>query len=413
MNNRTILCLAVCGLVLAFIGRMEGDQSAQAYSQRVFKVGVLASLTGSWSSLGQNTVAALQIAEEQLEATAMSQHGGYRFKFLVRDTQLDPSKALAAIKDLDKHGVKIIIGPQSSSEVAMIKPYADAHNILVISQGSTASSLAIPGDNIFRFCPNDTREAEAIVALMWHDAIRTIIPLWRNDAGNNGLHNSVQAAFEAQGGTVETGYQYDPTTTDFSLATASVASQIQNLIGAGTDAFSIAVYLAAFDEVVDVFQSAQSDSTLSTTAWYGSDGVALSAALTSDSAAAAFAVNAGYPNPIFGLPDVLQSKWQPIADAIEARTGITPDAFALSAYDALFVVQRALRDVGGLKNFANFKAAFVNEADAYVGVTGSTALDTAGDRLNGDFDFWAVRLESGSYDWVRIGSYSNGSLSLF
>ena len=50
----------------------------------------------------------------------------------------------------------------------MIKPFADANNILVISQGSTASSLAIPNDNIFRFCPNDIREADAIVALMQH-----------------------------------------------------------------------------------------------------------------------------------------------------------------------------------------------------------------------------------------------------
>ena len=403
---RTLTCYA---LAFFLAGRGAGGQSARLHSQREFRVGVLVSLTGSWSSLGQNTVAALQIAAKQLEATARTQHGGYRFRLLVRDTQLDPSLALAAIKDLDKRGVKIVIGPQSSAEVAMIKPYADAHNMLVISQGSTASSLAIPGDNIFRFCPNDTREAEPIVALMWHDGIRTIVPLWRNDAGNNGLHDSVQAAFESLGGAVTPGYRYEPTTTDFSAATAAVAAQV----GATANPSTTAVYLAAFDEVVNVFQSAQGNATLSATAWYGSDGVALSAALLTDSTAAAFAANAGYPNPIFGLDDALQSKWQPISDAIEARTGITPDAFALSAYDALFVVQRALQNSGGTKIFGNFKAAFVNEANAYVGITGSTALDSAGDRLNGNFDFWAVRLENGSYDWVRIGSYANGTLTLF
>src|SRR5205823_2180564 len=223
---------------------------------------------------------------------------------------------LAAIQDLDKRGVKIVIGPQSSSEVAMIKPYADAHNILVISQGSTASSLAIAGDNIFRFCPNDMREAEAIVALMWHDGIRTIVPLWRNDAGNNGLHDSVKADFEKLGGNVTTGYQYQPTTTDFSTATTSVASQVSTLLIAGADPNSVRIYLAAFDEVVSVFHSAASNSTLSSTHWYGSDGVALSAALVGDSDAAAFAANAGYPNPTFGLPDALQSLWQPVANAI-------------------------------------------------------------------------------------------------
>jgi branched-chain amino acid transport system substrate-binding protein len=202
-------------------------------------------------------------------------------------------KALEAIKELDRRDVRIVIGPQSSAELAMIKHYADAHNILVISQGSTASSLAIPGDNIFRFCPNDTREAEAIVALLRHDGIRAIVPLWRNDAGNNGLHDSVQIRFQALGGTVATGFRYELTATDFSTATTSVASQVENLIGGGTDPSAFGVYLAAFDEVVDIFHSAQGNATLSNTAWYGSDGVALSAVLPADSAAAAFAVNAG------------------------------------------------------------------------------------------------------------------------
>src|SRR5436305_5349072 len=367
MSSRSLRRFIVFVLLLAAINPVRSEQPS-LHSHREFKIGVLVSLTGSWNSLGQNTVAALQLANEQLQATAKAEHGGYRFHLFVRDTQLDPARALAAIQDLDKRGVKIVLGPQSSAEVAMIKPYADAHNILIISQGSTASSLAISGDNIFRFCPNDRREAEAIVALMWHDGIRTIVPLWRDDAGNNGLHDSVKADFEKLGGTVATGYQYEPATTGFSAATTSVTSQITMLLIAGADPNSVGIYLAAFDEVVDVFHNAASNSTLSSTHWYGSDGVALSAALVGDSDAAAFAASAGYPNPTFGLPDALQSLWQPVANAIEARTGITADAFALPASDALFVVERALQDNGNLKDFAGFTASFVNEENAYSSV---------------------------------------------
>jgi len=50
----------------------------------------------------------------------------------------------------------------------------------------------------------------------------------------------------------------------------------------GFDPQQIAVYLAAFDEVVGVFQSAHTNGTLSSTKWYGSDGVALSAVLPAD-----------------------------------------------------------------------------------------------------------------------------------
>jgi branched-chain amino acid transport system substrate-binding protein len=412
MNSRSLRRFILSVLLLAAINPLCSEQPP-LHSHREFKIGVLASLTGSGNSLGQDTVAALQIATDQLDAEAKANQGGYRFHLFVRDTQQDPVKALAAIKDLDKRGVQIIVGPQTSAEVAMIKPFADAHNILVISQGSTASSLAIAGDNIFRFCPNDKREAAAIVALMQHDGIHAIVPLWRNDAGNNGLHDSVKAAFENIGGTVTSGFQYQPTTTDFSAATASVASQIQSLVTAGADPNSIAIYLAAFDEAVGVFHSAAANFTLSSARWYGSDGVALSAALTGDASASAFAASAYYPSPTFGLDDALQKLWQPVANAIEARTGITPDAFALSAYDALFVVERALRVTGNLKDFSSFKSAFVDAANAYSGVTGSTALDTAGDRLSADFDFWAVRQVNGTFSWVRIGTYTNGTITLF
>src|SRR5436190_9353254 len=407
MKIRIVFTLVICVLLLALLGSAP---KIKADFLRPTKIGVLVSLTGSWSTLGKNTVAALEIAADQIETAT---HGQQRFRLLVRDTQLIPSKALDAIKDLDSRGVKIVIGPQSSSEVAAIKPFADAHGILVISQGSTASSLAIPGDNIFRFCPNDRREAEALVALLQHDGVRAIVPLWRNDAGNNGLHDSVQIRFRALGGRVTAGFRYEPTTANFSAATNSVASQIGNLVHSGISPSAVAVYLAAFDEAVDVFHSAQANSTLANTTWYGSDGVALSAALTGDSSAAAFAASVGYPNPIFGLPDALRNRWQPIANRIEARTGIQADAFALSTYDALFVVQLALVHAVPEQNFNNFKAAFVDEAGHYHGITGSTALDIAGDRDKGDFDFWAVRLRNGNYKWVRVGTYNNGILTVF
>jgi branched-chain amino acid transport system substrate-binding protein len=113
---------------------------------------------------------------------------------------------------------------------------------------------------------------------------------------------------------------------------------------------------------------------------------------------------------MFGLDPALQSQWQPVADAIQARTGIQPDAYALSAYDALFVVNRALESLHRWADFDAFKAAFVAAADSYTGVTGSTALDAAGDRTSSDFDFWAIRLEGSAYAWVRMGGYKDGTL---
>jgi branched-chain amino acid transport system substrate-binding protein len=399
--------LLVCLALLVIISYPGAGVSAAA-PQRQFRVGVLVSLTGPWSTLGHNTVAALQLAADQINGDARREHDGYRLRLLVRDTGLDPVRALEAVEDLHRRGVVAVIGPQSSAELAMIKPYADQHNILVISQSSTASSLAIANDSIFRFCPSDIREAAAITALMWHDGVRTIVPLWRNDDGNNGLHQSVQQAFLALGGQVTPGFRYEPTTTDFTAAIGRVADEVTSAnVGSASPA---AVYLAAFDEVTDVFGTAQGDAALAATRWYGSDGVALSQALLDDPTAAQFASSVGFPNPIFGLDDAAQASWQPVSDGVVARTGSRPDAFALSTYDALFVVHRALEAAGDVRDPLAVRAAFIDAAEAHVGITGSTALDQAGDRVVTRFNFWAVRMTEGVPSWVRVGRYSGGTL---
>ena len=96
MKSR-FLCLVIFTLLLAAITPLRSEQPP-ANSRREFKIGLLVSLTGSWNSLGQNTVAALQIANDQLKVAAKAEHGGYRFKLFVRDTALDPVKALARQK---------------------------------------------------------------------------------------------------------------------------------------------------------------------------------------------------------------------------------------------------------------------------------------------------------------------------
>ena len=84
-------------------------------------------------------------------------------------------------------GIRIVLGPDSSAEVEAVKAYADENGILLISPSSTAISLAIPGDNVFRFVPDDTQQAETIATLMWEDGIRAVIPIWRGDTWGDDL----------------------------------------------------------------------------------------------------------------------------------------------------------------------------------------------------------------------------------
>jgi branched-chain amino acid transport system substrate-binding protein len=384
-------------------------------------VGALLSISGEWSSLGIASRSALEIAARDINATMARRGAKTRVRVVVRDTKLEPGTALRELASLAGRGVKVVIGPQSSAEVRALKPYADRHGIVLISQGSTASSLAVAGDNVFRFVPDDTHEATAIAALMREDGTRTVVPFWRDDAGNQGLRDSLKRAVEAGGGTMTGGVRYPAATEDFSAQLKSIRSQVGQEV-ARSGAASVAVFLAAFDEAALIFRRAQTDPVLSSVRWYGADGVALSQALVVNPAAR-FAVASRYPCPTFGLGEASSRKWKPVADRVRARTGIAPDALALSAYDALWVAVLAAERAGGAGSTPAFKKALVETAASYAGITGSVALNEAGDRRSGSYDFWAVRAVGkpsrrpsrrapvGAFHWTRVAVYRSSPVA--
>ncbi|MDB4950581.1 MAG: Extracellular ligand-binding receptor [Gemmatimonadetes bacterium] len=394
---------AVLASVLALAaGASCSNDATGPDAPREVVLGGIFSLTGNWATLGVTSKAAMELAVEDVNAYVAGR--GIHFTADVQDTKLDPATALAKLTALRAAGVQIVIGPQSSAELAALKPYVDANPVLLVSQSSTAGSLAVAGDGIFRFTAADSLEGVAVSALMWDDGIRAVIPVWRGDAGNQGLHTSTAARFGSLGGTVSAGVEYAPTAIAFAATVATIGTQVR-AARAAHPAAQVGVYLAGFDEVASVFALAAADSVLGSVRWYGSDGVALSGALLTPQAAA-FADGVGFPNPIFGLENANSEKWQPVAARIKARSGVDPDAFALAVYDAVWVAAQAYLATPEPVQAADLKAKFVAAAGSYYGATGWTVLNAAGDRKYADFDFFAVRHGTGAaYAWTRVAQY--------
>lgn len=381
----------------------ENEPSAPA-SDREITIGALFSITGNWATLGVPSKAAMEIGIEDVNKYLADGGSGMRFTASIRDTKLDPAVALAQVTALKAAGVEVVIGPQSSAEVAAIKSYVDANGVLVASQSSTAGTLAIAGDNIFRFTPSDTLEAVALVGLMNADGMKTIIPLWRNDAGNIGLQVATRALFGAVG-TVKPGVQYAANQPDFTAALASLRTQVQAAIAERGGTTGVAIAHAGFDEVVDIFKLAAADPVLSSVRWYGTDGTAQNEPLRTDATAAAFARKVNFWTPIPGVDAGASARWQPVATRIAARAGAAPDAFALAVYDAVWVTAQAYLATGGPGRFVALKKAFVTAADGFYGASGWTTLNAAGDRRFGDFDFFSLSQSGSTFTWTLRAQY--------
>ena len=368
------------------------------------KIGGLYSITGSWSSLGKNSQAAMNLALVDVNNYLTERGSEFRLSTVVFDTQLDTNSAKNSMqRGFNDNGIRVFIGPQSSAELAVVRQFANDNKILVVSQSSTASSLSIPDDAIFRFCPGDAVEGAAMSKSIYAAGKRMLITMARNDDGNIGLQTRVNAAFTALGGQVDPINPYSTSITDFSALIAQLHTRIQQYT-ATYGASGVGVYIASFDELVVLFRQAVTDPVLSSVNWYGGDGMVQSAALLADVNARNFAVTTGFFAPNFGLPTEAHPNLNRIITAIQSITGISPDAYALSVYDAMWVIGRTISSYPGvMDNFTQLKTDFSHEANQYFGITGAVLLNANGDRNVGSFDYWGIVNQGGNYSWKVTG----------
>jgi branched-chain amino acid transport system substrate-binding protein len=391
-----LACAGAALLLFAALGALADSRAAPSRTAAALKVGALLDLKSGWTSLGRASRVTLQLAAADA--------GAARVNLRIVDVQGKPELAVRELRRLARSGVHVVIGPESSAEVRAVRAAARSLGVVVVSQGSTAHSLAISGDNVFRLVPDDRREGEALVALLRHQGVKAVVPAWRNDPGNAGLVTSVRSRFRASGGRVTAGVRYETTETAFTGTVAKLRAQVTAARAGGR---KTAVYLAAFDEVVDLFHEAAKDPVLSSVPWYGSDGVALSRRLVTDRPAASFASHRRYPNPTLGLDAAATKRSAALRRRARAKLGSTPDALALAAYDALRIAVQAGERAGGSSNVARFKRAFVQVAHGYRGVSGTVVLNGAGDRTYGSYDFWSVCAggPQKSFKWTRTFTY--------
>lgn len=392
-------------ILLLSIGLLLTNCDKEDQPKKIIPVGGLYSLTGNWSSLGKASQSAINLALVDVNKYLEERGSAYQFSTVISDTRLDTTSAKESIQNaVERNSIRIFIGPQSSAELKAVKKYADENELLVISQGSTANTLAIAGDGIFRFCPGDGPEALAMSRVMYAAGKRVIISLARNDAGNIGLQNSVGTSFSALGGTVDAITPYATNLTNYTSILAELKSKIQTY-STSQGADKVGIYIASFDECKDLFSQASTDPVFSSVKWYGGDGVVGSSELISNVAARNFAITTGFIAPNFGLPADPHPDLETIAAAIKSGSGEEPDAYALSVYDAMWVIGLTFANYPGVLNdYAKLKSAFAAQAEQYYGITGPTILNDNGDRAISSFEYWAIVNEAGQYKWKVVGA---------
>jgi branched-chain amino acid transport system substrate-binding protein len=376
------------------------------------KIGALLGLSGISSERGQSQKLALEVAEKEVNENFSKSNTNKKVVLFVEDTERKPDVALAKLKILADKGITIIIGPQTSTELKAVKEYADKNDILLISHSSTAPSLSISDDNIFRFVQNDKNQGYVIAKKMFDDGIRVVIPILRDDIYGNELYQEMRKNFEKLGGNVTNEIKYNPPYGEFAaslhrinfimwnqdLKSLNIALKIAKQQFPNITNDNIGVYIIAYDEIVPILIQAQSHNELKQVRWYGSDGTAKNDRILKHHDAIEFAKTTKFLNPM----STIEHKNKKFEN-LKNKTNLILNSYDANAYDALWI-SSLTENMSKSKNIENIKSTFNKVISSYSGASGNITLDISGDRY-GTYDFWSIREKTKNnkeYEWEKI-----------
>lgn len=379
-------------------------------SQDSLNIGALITLNGSLASIGDYQIEAIKFAVQDFNKHFLKTNessSAEKLNVILKNTDTNPVVALEKVKSLFHNDVKIIVGPVTSSELEHIRDFVDENMVLIISPGSTSTTLSIHSDTIFRIVPDDSQQAKIISQKMIDDGIKIIFPISRDDAYGNDLLNHTMTIFEEYGGEVGHEFNYDPLIfiqKNNSIYTRSdilkenlkiIDTTIQEIKNKTNSIKKIGIYLIAFDEIVPIFLEAQKYPNLSDVRWYGSDGSAKNENLINDQIASDFAVKTNFTSLFYNVENSTSKKIYDLESRIMTELNSTNPVPLDSYYyyDAVWLA--GLASVYSEKNTNGYDIAyladnFLDIAGSYNGITGNTILNEAGDRKYGSYDFWIV-----------------------
>ena len=402
-----VIVALIVGVAIGFAasGFFAGPQQGQpqqpaggqpSASKKVIQIGFTLPLTGELSSIGKIWEKVAQMAIEDLNKEVQAYGYNVEFKAVILDDATSVEKAVSNVQTLAQQGIKVIIGPAASSQVKAVKSFADSNQIVIISPSSTAPTLAIPNDFIFRTVGSDAGQAKVLAALAFQEGARKVIVFHRNDEYGNAFADFFTREFTQLGGkAVDMPYQTG--LSDYAAEVNSLASKVQS-------EKADAVVLIAFDtDAGNILSHAAESNVLSSVRWFLSEGPHGAAELKTP-AVGAFAAKVKLlgTRPLF----VANLLYEQFKQDLKQRFGVDATVFCDNLYDAVMLAGWAILRAGSNDGNA-IRNALVEVAKHYYGVSGWMIFDSAGDKANQDYGVWAIVKTGAGYDFKDVGFYQN------
>lgn len=407
MANKKMLYIILS--YMAFLGACTISQKDEPLfaNQNTIQIGLLLSETNP-SNLQKQYLAAAQLAQEDFNQRQIQNHAPLRMELVKGTLSQNPDETFIHVKELRAKGVHFVVGPAESQNVIAIKEFAQANQMLVISNASTAPTLALEDDNIFRLVPNDTFQASLLAKQMRDDGMTELLIMHRKDLYGEDFSNTLQEHFENLGGTVREKTIYDVSVSDFEDHIQLLIDQIQ-LADPAIAPTKTGILLISFEEIIPIIREMikQNVSLLRKFRFYGCDGNVGLRTVVADSQVAAFLAQtrfqASTPWILPSQNHIYEAFLKKLGDQASTSSLVADkDIFTATTYDAITLFGKtaeSLKTQNKLNSFDAWKITLPQIAKDTMGITGNLELNAYGDRAYLPYALFGIQSSPPGWSW--------------
>jgi branched-chain amino acid transport system substrate-binding protein len=363
-RNLLVLGLLASLLVSFACERRGGSNGGGAADTGPIKVGIYGDLSGQTSSFGQSTKNGAVMAIEELNAAGGI--NGRKIEWVMEDDQGLPAQAATVVtKLINQDRVHAILGEVASTNSLAAAPKAQEAKIPMITPSSTNPKVTQVGDYIFRVCFTDDFQGAvaAKFAVNTLKAKKAAILGDFNSDYSKGMSQYFIQEFTGSGGQIVSQQTYTQTDSDFK-------GQLTAIRSAAPDVIFVPGY---YGQVGVIAKQAKelgiAAPLLGGDGWDGPPLWDLGGA----------SLNGSYMVNHYSTDDPSPAIQKFVAAYKQRYAGVTPDAIAALAYDAMNVLADALRRAG-TTDPAKLRDAIAG-TKGFSGVTGSITINSSRDAV--------------------------------
>jgi len=411
-----IIGIAIVSIIIVIglayvIGGSDTEVSESTELSGVVNIGLILPLSGDLATHGLENLEGSKFGVVEFNKHLEEIGAPWTLKMTSEDSATSPVIALEKLTALNAKGIKMIVGPETSSNIRNMKGYSDANNMLLVSCCSSAPALAIPNDSVYRLVPDDSNQGTALSKLLQHEGIEVLVPIWRADTWGDGLSAATTSSFEKRGGIIDEGVRYFPESPEFSVSTSILAEKVQGYVEEyGKD--KVGVLFLGFAEILQFIQSASEHEILDDVRWFGPGANTKEHKLIDDPIGLKFSTNVQFTTVQFAASKITDTGdvnpiYEKVQDHLTETLGTAPNSFVLSSYDAVWIIGLAILETQST-DVTTIKSVISNVAENYSGAIGPTILNEAGDLAQANYEIWGIR----GGEWVLLGQYTQSTDSI-